>query len=173
MASDACSICTADNLEELEQLGLAAQNGDISWRSAARDGGLNHHAKLQNHMERHYVDPFEVDVNDFAVELTEEVLRTKRLLLEKSRMAPVDVRPLYLTAIHNLDKLEQTKPSQQVLVAALKTITEMTGMKMEQQLMVEFAKYAFNPELDQASPATPIAAVSEVVETEAVEVSAP
>lgn len=157
MSSTACSICNAENLEELEELGLLAQAGDISWREAMRRGELNHFKKLQVHMDNHYVAPVQREANAFTRELDEEVLRTQQLLLEKARMSPVDVRPMYLTAIHNLAHLHELKPSQQVMVQALKAATEMTGMKMEQQLMVEFAQYAFeeqarNAELPEAKP---------------------
>lgn len=142
-----------------------------------RRGELNHFKKLQVHMENHYVAPVAREENAFQRDLDEEVLRTKQMLLEKARMSPVDVRPLYFAAIHNLTHLHELKPSQQVLVQALKTATEMTGMKMEQQLMVEFAQYAFEEqarqvELTEAKPDPVIGALEAGDIEEAVLVSA-
>jgi len=53
------------------------------------------------------------------------------------------VKPLYATAIRNLRGLMETKPSQQHLIAALKGIHEITGMRMEQQMMLAFGQKMF------------------------------
>lgn len=143
MSSTQCSICTANNLDWLEELGEQALKEEISWREAARQGGLNHHQKLKNHMLEHYISPHMEKVLDFEGEMAEQTLRTKRLLLEKARVSPPEVQPMYLAAIHTLENLRLTKPSQSVMVQALKTATELTGMKMEQQMMLQFAEAAF------------------------------
>lgn len=159
MSHNPCSVCTAENVEELEELGRLVLAGEISWRESARRGGLNHYKKLQNHMARHYVSELAVEENRFENDVEAEVLETQRLLLEKSKVSPPEVRPMYLAAIYNLGQLAKTRPSQSVLVQALKTATEMTGMKMEQQLMLEFAQAAFGAdvkpsELPGVDPAT-------------------
>jgi hypothetical protein len=102
------------------------------------------HAKgVQNHMQRHWTPPpppgQEADEDlDALIEDTMAQLR------EEARYASVNVKPFYLTAIHNLKGLRGTNASQQHLTAALKAIHEVTGMKMEQQLMLDFARHHFN-----------------------------
>ena len=53
------------------------------------------------------------------------------------------MKPLFAVAIRNLRGLGDTKPSQQHLIQALKTIQEMTGMKQEQRMMLQFAEAMF------------------------------
>jgi len=73
-------------------------------------------------------------------------LEARQGLLEQFSFAPADVKPLILVAIQNLDGLRHTKASQQQLIAALKTVQEMTGMKNEQRMLLGFAKAMFGEE---------------------------
>jgi hypothetical protein len=128
---------------ELEALGRAAKDGIISWRQAAKDGGLTHHQGLKNHMERHWNSPVDKIIASLDDELTVELAKVETELLEKLRMSPTEVKPLYATAIRNLRGLMETKPSQQHLIAALKGIHEITGMRMEQQMLLSFGQRMF------------------------------
>jgi len=150
MPSPACSICTADDPADLETLGLQAEMGEISWREAARRGGLSHAQGLRNHMEKHYHPPEGV-LDPAEDELARELLRLEGELLEQMALSPVEIRPLYAVAVRNLRGLLDTKPSQQNLVAALKAIHEITGMKMGQQMLLQFARAHFGPGTQPAS----------------------
>lgn len=147
----ACSICSSERCDELEALGLAAMKGESSWRAAAQAAGLTHHKGLQNHMEKHYVAPMlaaEAAADDALAVLIKDSLEE---LSTAMAHAPAEVKPLYAVAIRNLAGLRETKPSQQHLIAALKTIHEVTGMRMEQRLMLDFARAHFG----QAAGALP------------------
>lgn len=138
-----CSICEHENGVELEVYGRQALDGTISWREAARRGDLTHAQGLKNHMERHFVsetDKVHAHLDDV---LGVELAQTETELIEKLRLAPAEVKPLYATAIRNLRGLLETKPSQQHLIAALKGIHEITGMRMEQQMMLAFGAKMF------------------------------
>lgn len=142
----ACGICSSERQDELEKWGLSAASGETSWRQAAANAGLSHHQPLKNHMERHFVAPPTATeqalapVDDLIAESIEE-------LIEQAKAAPPDLKPLYLSAIHNLRGLAQTKPSQQHLQAALKGIHEITGMKMDQQQMLAYGMARFKGRL--------------------------
>lgn len=140
--ADRCTVCNADNRDFLEELGQQALDGAISWRAATRDAGLNSHQSFKNHMEKHYAAPssneelvMDAMVGDLATMVEE--------LKANARLAPPEIAPFYAVAIRNLAGLQETKPSQQHLIQALKAIHEVTGMKMEQRLMLEFAKHQF------------------------------
>lgn len=138
----ACGICTHDDQEALEELGLEAKNGKRSWSSAAREAGLTHHVSLKNHMLKHWEEP--IPESDVVLdELDPAIATAMRELQEAMEYAPVEVKPLYAIAIRNLKGLLQTKPSQSNLITALKAIHEITGMKMEQKLMLGFAARMF------------------------------
>ena len=151
--ADRCAICNSDRLEELEDLGHQALRGDISWRAAAREGGLSHHQGLKNHMEKHVasvaatLNP-DAAMAQFQAEVVGPALAD---LTEQMHLAPAELKPLYAVAIRNLMDLWATKPSQQNLIMALKGIHEITGMKMEQRIMLEFAQRAFHAEQKKAS----------------------
>lgn len=145
---NSCGICNSPQLEEIEQLGQEALSGDRSWRSVQMAVGWYHHTPIKNHMEKHWVAPaspqeqalseWETLVADTIVELAEQL-----------RFAPTEVKPFYLVAIQNLKSLDLTKPSQNNLITALKAIHEVTGMKMEQQMMLGFARAMFGtPAID-------------------------
>lgn len=137
-----CKICLADNTDEIEALCLEAVEGRRSWRSVAAELGWSHHAPLKNHMEKHYTtSPSPTQLASEALDPL--IADTIEELIAQWRLAPPEVKPFYAIAIQNLKGLTDTKPSQQNLVAALKAIHEVTGMKMEQRLMFEFAKHAF------------------------------
>lgn len=141
MAAITCKTCLADNQDELEALGLRAMAGEISWRSAAKLAGYGHYMPLRNHMEQHYVQQRQPVVLDEMGRYIEEAVAD---LLGQFSVAPPEVKPLILAAIHNIRELRDTKPSQQHLIMALKTIQEMTGMKQEQRMMLLFAERMFN-----------------------------
>lgn len=75
--------------------------------------------------------------------LSEAVASAIGDLRSRMELAPAEVKPLYLVAIHNLELLHRTPPSQKNLVDALRTIEEMTGMRAEQRLMLTFAQAFF------------------------------
>lgn len=142
-----CKICLADNQEEQEAMGLLAISGEISWREAVRRLGLSHHASLQNHMKNHYIVAQQREVLDDFDRYVEEAVAD---LLQQFAVAPPEVKPLLLAAVHNIRELRDTKPSQQHLIASLKAIQEMTGMKQEQRMMLLFAERMFG---EVAAPA--------------------
>lgn len=92
-------------------------------------------------------------------------------LTEQCRLAPADLKPLYLSAIHNLRGLAATSPSQQHLQTALKAIHEITGMKMDQQLMLQFGMARFKNRLDKQEPKAPLERFTGVIEVDAEEVA--
>lgn len=150
-----CKTCSAENRDEQEDVACLALDGQISWAEAARRLGLTHAKGLQNHMEVHWSPPAtatEVVLEEFDQQVADAI----RDLMDEMRFAPVAVKPFYAIAIANLKGLDQTKPSQQHLINALKGIHEVTGMKMEQQMMLDFARHHFN----QVGPAA-VAAVEQ------------
>lgn len=148
MAASNCGICNSDRTEDIETLALEAMEGRLSWREVARQLGLGHHQPLKNHMERHYVapaSPQEQALQEWPV----LVASTIEELSDQLRFAPTEVKPFYLVAIQNLKGLDVTKPSQSNLINALKAIHEVTGMKMEQRMMLAFAAEMFGtPEVE-------------------------
>lgn len=92
-------------------------------------------------------------------------------LTEQCRIAPADLKPLYLSAIHNLRGLAATSPSQQHLQNALKSIHEITGMKMNQQLMLQFGMARFKGHLGKTEPKAPLERFAGVIDVEAEEVA--
>lgn len=146
----ACGICTSDRLEELEALAAEAACGQRSWRSVAAEAGLTHHASLKNHFLKHRVSA-PTPVEEALGELDGLIADTMRELALQMKFAPVEVRPFYAVAIKNLQGLTGTQASQQHLIHALKAIHEVTGMKLEQRLMLEFARAAF-----PSAPAAPV-----------------
>lgn len=171
--SEKCSICNSERKDELEAIGLAAVDGRISWREAARQGDLTHGQGLKNHMESHYESALDQVVAELEQELQDEFAETERELLENLRLAPAEVKPLYLLAIRNLRGVMETKPSQQHLIAALKGIHEITGMRQEQQMLLAFGRKMFGgaPEKVEVERGPDIAALEAAypVEAEVVE----
>jgi hypothetical protein len=150
-----CSICTADNQEELEELGRQALAGSLSWREAARQGGIKYAVPLTAHMEKHYVDPLASHAE--ANESTYEALLQQAVTELQGEMAfaAPDVKALYAVAIANLIGLKDTKPSQQHLINALKAIQEVTGMKAENRHLLDYSRHitldaAEDPEIEDA-----------------------
>lgn len=137
-----CKVCTALDMDEQEELGLLALRGELSWAEVARRLDLPNIKGIQNHMKRHYIPP-PSDDDLLKEELEPLVQQSIDELTEQMSMVPPEVKPFYLAAIKNLRGLHETKPSQQHLLMALKNIHEVTGMKMEQQLMLEFARAKF------------------------------
>jgi len=147
-----CSICASEVQSELEGLANQALRGDISWREAARLGGLTHPAGLQNHMEKHYISDVEVMEAEVQTTLEQKVVEAKGNLMADFDNQPPDVQALRLVAAHNLDGLLTSKPSQAHLMAALKAVHEIQGLKTENQLLLAFANRKFNKAVT-ASPA--------------------
>ncbi len=141
----ACSICIHLSQPDIEAAGNRAINGDLSWRAAAAMFDVRSQP-LKHHMLTHVLQP---EVAAAQAELTNEmdllIQEAKEGLLEQFRLSPADVKPLILVAIQNLDGLRNTKPSMETLIRALKTVQEMTGMKSQQRLMVDFAKAMYAP----------------------------
>lgn len=137
-----CGICNSPRLEELESLAVEAVEGRLSWREVARQLELGHHQSLKNHMERHYVAPASPQEQALQ-EWPALVAQTIEELSGQMRLAPTEVKPFYLVAIQNLKGLDLTKPSQSNLINSLKAIHEVTGMKMEQQMMLAYAREMF------------------------------
>lgn len=137
-----CKTCEAHNQEEQEAAGLLALNGEIPWSEVARRFDLPNIKGIQNHMARHYVAP-PSEVEQVLTEFDSLLAESVQELIEQMRVAPAEVKPLYAVAIQNLQGINQTKPSQQHLINALKGIHEVTGMRMEQRLMLDFAKHHF------------------------------
>lgn len=139
-----CKVCLHPDMETIEAMGLRAEAKEIPWSDivAAYPDDFTHIKGIQNHMQRHYVTP--PTATDVALEDYDGLLAdTIRELQEQAALAPAEVKPFYVIAIQNLKGLDQTKPSQQHLINALKGIHEVTGMKMEQRLMLDFAKHHF------------------------------
>lgn len=150
----ACATCEAENQDELEEAGELAVKGEISWREAARRTGLTHHTGLKAHMTRHWTPP---KVPGAAGVEQSLIFSTAAELEAQARLAPPELKPLYLVAIQNLVGLTKTKPSQHNLIIALKAISEITGMKMEQRFMLEFGQAMFaaplpSPAVAELSP---------------------
>ena len=156
-----CSICEDDNQIEMEAVAKRAVDGLISWREAARQCNLTHAQGLKNHMERHFVSERDNLISALDDELGVALAETETELLEKLRFAPAEVKPLYATAIRNLRGLMETKPSQQHLIAALKGIHEITGMRMEQQMLLAFGQKMFG---EVERPVEPVEVSYRVVE---------
>lgn len=148
-----CATCNASTQALLEDIGVRALEGSISWREAARQAGLTHHQGLKNHMESHFIQQAEASVEAEFDGLIEQALWE---LQDRMRHAPTELKPLFAVQIQNMRGLKDTKPSQQNLIHASKAIQEILGMKVEQRLMLEFARAAFpgataTPELSAAS----------------------
>lgn len=156
-----CKTCTADNTDELEAVGLRAMAGEISWREAAREVGWTRHQALQTHMNNHYVAGAVKEATD---ELDVLIVEAVGDLREAMRMAPAEVKPLYAAAIVNLQGLKNTKPSQQHLIQALKTIQEMTGMRQEQRMMLAYAEQMFGEVVPPSLKAIEAIADAEIVD---------
>lgn len=159
---NACKVCEADNRDAIEAVGLQALKGDISWRAAGREVDWTNYASIKNHMETHYIQEELRSVEDEMDAAVQESIAELYLAM---RTAPAEVKPLYAAAIRNMQGLKDTKPSQQNLITALKTIQEMTGMKQEQRMMLLFAEKMFG---EVPAPAAP-AALENVIDVEASE----
>ena len=154
-------------MEKLETLGRHVIEGKRTWKSVVDEAGLSHHVSLKTHMTKHWVKP-ELESAKALDEVDPLIADAMRELAEAMEMAPLEVKPLYAVAIRNLRGLMETKPSQQSLINALKAIHEITGMKMEQRLMLDFAGRMFgtNPSEAKAS----IEKGQEIIELESEEV---
>jgi hypothetical protein len=137
-----CKVCDSPDIDGIEADGLLAVKGQIPWAEVARRWDLTHHKGVQNHMARHYMPPPSAD-QEFSEQFDPLVSASVEELAEAMKWAPAEVKPFYAIAIQNLRGLADTKPSQQHLINALKAIHEVTGMKMEQQLMLQFAERKF------------------------------
>lgn len=154
-----CKVCNADNRDEIEELGLKALSGEFSWRAVGRALDWQNSASIKHHMESHYIEHELREVED---EMQVAINEAVKDLYTQMRVAPPEVKPLYAAAIRNLQGLKDTKPSQQHLIAALKTIQEMTGMRQEQRMMLAFAERMFGEQptiidvapLDELEPAS-------------------
>lgn len=159
MAHVTCKACLADDQEAIEALGLRVLDGELTWNAARQELGWSDYRLLKNHMENHYAPAVERSQNqellDAEAQLQAGIDEAVTDLFASMRMAPAEVKPLYAAAIRNLRGLADTKPSQQHLISALKTIQEMTGMKQEQRMMLQFAAQMFKKELADAPQKVP------------------
>ena len=138
-----CKTCEALNQDEQEAVGLLAVNGEIPWTEVAKRLNLPHPKGVQNHMARHYVAP-PTEVEEAMTEFDGLLADSIEEMIQQMRLAPPEVKPLYAVAIQNLKGIGETKPSQQHLINALKGIHEVTGMRMEQRLLLDFARHHFS-----------------------------
>lgn len=150
----------------MEADGLLALNGETSWAEVARKWNLPNIKGIQNHMRKHWVAPPSAD-EQFDEAFDPLVADSIEELSEQMRFAPPEVKPFYAIAIQNLRGIKDTKPSQQHLINALKAIHEVTGMKMEQRLMLEFARHQFG--LGSAEAAAAIEKHADVIDVESEE----
>lgn len=162
--SSTCKTCNAPDQEHIEAIGLKAMEGRISWNQAMKSLGWTNVAPLKNHMTYHFVAPEERELAEVEDQFQESIDEAVSDLFVQMRMAAPEVKPLYATAIQNLRGLRDTKPSQQSLILAMKTIQEMTGMKQEQRLLVQFAEHMFRELPRQAEKALPAPKVIDIEE---------
>lgn len=160
-----CKVCLHDETPTLEAIGREALDEQISWRAAEREAqpyGISRQS-LKNHMETHYAKAIERSLDTELLAVESEFDASVNLavadLFDAMRMAPPEVKPLYMAAIRNLQGLKDTKPSQQHLIMALKTIQEMTGMKQEQRMLLQFAEQMFG---EVAAPQRPVLDVTAI-----------
>lgn len=167
MPFDSCSVCSLTNKEreEVEETGVLALRRDISWREAGRrltHLGFTHPNGIKNHMEKHFEPAGKKALEVLEDDLTQKIADTKRVLLDSIDTAPPLAKGLYIAAIRNLDAIMETKPSQKDLIQALKTIQELTGMRLEQQMLLQFAQAAFGASEEEAAGALPEARPNEL-----------
>lgn len=79
----ACATCGSPERAKLEALGSAALRGEMSWREAARQGDLSHHAGLKAHMVRHVVS---AEVAEQARRHSERAAAERAVLAENARL---------------------------------------------------------------------------------------
>lgn len=152
-----CSICLADNQEDIEAWGLKAQRGAISWREGAKEANVYHHTALKRHMEAHYEAPVTAEVVDEFQMALDAAIRELQVAMSS---APPEVKPLYAVAIQNMRVLPDTKGSQQNLISAIKGIHDAVGKRTEQALMMAYAEKMFN----EVPAAPPRAALPEAID---------
>ena len=175
MPPSTCAICAAENRDEVEQEARLCLEGARSWRSAGEATGFRHQ-QVKNHMEKHWMAPavaVRLEVQDEQdADIQRQVDGAVGELLAEMESQPATLKPMYLAAIHNVKHITDTKPSQQHLVAALKAVHEITGMKMEQRMLLEFGAARFGKKLPAVthSPERDLLVVNEVLELEGEEV---
>lgn len=136
-----CTICRRPDVLDVESFGVMAKDRRLSWSEAARRAHVPINS-LRNHMAKHVgasAEHGEIRLNDYDSLITSTI----RALREKAELVPAEVKPYYIIAMHNLQGIKATAPNQGTLVNALRAITETTGMKMEQQLMLQFMDAKF------------------------------
>ena len=138
-----CSICTSGDREAIERQIEAARAGTESWREIARRTGRRVET-LRNHADKHMGGGPVLDRG-----WSEMVDSTVASVAEMFESMPPDVKPLLLLVIHNLRSLAHTRPSQSNMIMALKTIEEMTGLKVQNKVLLEFARAAFGGAVDR------------------------
>jgi len=167
-----CRVCTADDMERIEEIGRRCLSGELSWRMGAKEAGLKYFQPLKNHMEKHFVSEDQQRSREIDEDLQREIDQAASELIAEMQSAPPTVKPLYVTAIKNLREIADTKPSQQHLIQALKAVHEITGMGIEQRLMLEFAAHAFPGEVLAPAahdPVRELGVVQDVIEAEIVD----
>lgn len=135
-----CNLPTQARLE-LERKGQLAADKFISWASIQlefAEYGISMKS-LRNHCANH-LQRSEAKGTSALAGIIEGAVAE---LLQAASVAPPDLKPLFAVAAFNLANLEKTQVSQGNLVAALKSIYEITGMKADQRIKLEMARHAF------------------------------
>lgn len=141
-----CRTCLSEDRDAIEASGRLVLDGQSSWRELSRQTGIPHQS-LKNHMEKHFVSEVAIEVGEvYATDVAQSI----RELRQAMTVAPPEVKPFYLVAIRNLEGIAETKPSQEHLLKALKGIHEVTGMRMEQRMLMAFAAEHFKEPVELA-----------------------
>lgn len=74
-----------------------------------------------------------------SVDTADYIKKIRQNLEAELAVAPPTIAPLYAVALRNLEGLEETKASQEHLIRALKAIHEITGLQLQQRMLVTFA----------------------------------
>lgn len=62
--------------------------------------------------------------------------------------ASVLIKPLYLVSLRNLDALEDTKPSQEALIKAVKALSDITGNASDRDALAAYAVHSVQQRTD-------------------------
>jgi hypothetical protein len=125
-----CRICVSPNRVYIERLKESGKSYTEMARLVEAEFG-----------ERIYTRSFTVHFTKHVkVETAAYMTGLKEALQHEMELAPPTIAPLYALALRNLEGLEDTKPSQEHLIRALKAIHEITGLRLQQHMLVAFAR---------------------------------
>lgn len=164
-----CKVCLHDDTEAIEKIGQQALSGDLSWRAAEHETtiyGISRQS-LKNHMETHYTKvveaSFDAELQAIEAEFEGEVRQTVVDLFQMTKTAVPEKKVLYLSMIHNLRGLKYTKPSQQHLILAQKTIQD----EESHDIFIQFGRAFFTEVTAPKQPVLDIVGVEVPALTEA------